>query len=244
MAKKHYAKSNDAIQNAAKTLLANIRFAGMDAPIRSIVITSSAPDEGKSTVSLNLASAIATSGKTALLVECDMRRRTLAGRVGVHAQAGVFSVLSEQTKLSDAVVALRPAGLYLLDAEPSIPSPSDLLASKRFARLHDQMKDAYDYVIFDTPPVGAFVDAAVLASLADATVLVVREGVTRRDDLMRAQEQLKKADANLIGVCMNDCDYKGHSYYYEHYTKGEKKGSGHAAPARKAEPVAGKRFAK
>ena len=233
MAKKHYAKSNDAIQNAAKTLLANIRFAGMDAPIKSIVITSSAPDEGKSTVSLNLASAIATSGKTALLVECDMRRRTLAGRVGVHAQAGLFAVLSEQAKLTDAAVALRPAGLYLLDAEPSIPSPSDLLASKRFARLHDQMTQAYDYVIFDTPPVGAFVDAAVL---------VVREGVTRRDDLLRAQEQLKKADANLIGVCMNDCDYQGHSYYYEHYTKGEKSGEGRAA--RKPEPAAGKRFAK
>ena len=242
MARKHYAKDSGAIRNAAERLLANIRFASMDSRISSVVITSSMPDEGKSTVALSLATAIAKSGKTVLLVECDMRRRTLAGRVGAHPKAGLYAVLAEQAKLTEAAVPLSPAGLYLLDAEPSIPSPSDLLASNRFQKLHVQMKETYDYVVMDTPPVGAFVDAAVVASHADATVLVVREGFARRENVASAVEQLKKADANVIGVCMNYCDYTGSSYYgYEKYLSGKGSSSYKDEQAAQASRVASPR---
>ena len=219
MAKKHYARDISAIQNAAKTLLANIRFASVDDPVRSVVITSTGENEGKSTVAMNLAQAVATSGKTVLLVECDMRRRSLADMLGVHGKAGLYAVLVGQATLDDAVVAMSPEGMFFLDAEPSIPSPSDILASKRFKNFLASAEEKYDYVIFDTPPVGAFVDAAVLSSLVDGTLVVVREDGTPRDAAINTVEQLKKADANILGTVMNFCDYTGTSYSYESYMK-------------------------
>lgn len=218
--KKKKAGSNTLeVQNAAKTLFANIRFMSPDSPIRSIVVTSSVPNEGKSTCSFELAKAIATSGRTVLLVEADMRRRTMANLIGVHASAGTYAVLSEQVQLRDAVVATQTPNLFFLDTEPNIPNPADIISSKRFHRLAAQLADSYDYVIFDTPPVGTFVDAAILSTIADGTVMVVKPGGVKRDELMHAHEQLQKAEANVLGVCATFCEGTGSEYYYAYYTK-------------------------
>ena len=211
------------VQNAAKTLLANIRFASVDDPIRSLVLTSSVPNEGKSTVAINLAQAIATSGKRVLLVECDMRRRTLADVLNVRTRNGIYAVLSEQATLDEAIMTTSTKGMFFLDSEPHIPNPADILASKRFRRLIKLLEQEFDYVIFDTPPVGTFVDAAVISSLVDATALVVRENFTRREEVQAAYEQLKKADANVIGVIMNFCETETSEYYYAYYTKDGKR---------------------
>lgn len=211
------------VQNAAKTLLANIRFASVDTPVHTLVITSSVPNEGKSTVCVNLAEAIATSGKSVLLVECDMRRRSLADLLGVHARTGIYGVLAEQSELEDAVVATGIKGMYFLDAEPHIPNPADILSSRRFRRFLENAQKTYDYVLLDTPPVGTFVDAAVISSLVDATALVVREGYTKRQDVAAAYEQLKKADANVIGAIMNFCETESSEYYYAYYNKDGKR---------------------
>lgn len=207
------------IQNAAKTLLANIRFMSVDDPVRSIVVTSSIPNEGKSFVSVNLAQAIATSGKTVLLVECDMRRRSLSNYLNIHPAHGLYSVLSSQQKLSEAVTATRQRGMYFLDAEPHIPNPPDLLSSRHFAELMGHVLDSFDYVVFDTPPVATFVDAAVLSARADATLLVVRENFTHRTEVQNAYDQLQKAGANIAGVVMNHCERQRSEYYYEYYYK-------------------------
>ena len=158
----------------------------VDNPVRTIVITSAVPNEGKTFVAANLARAIATSGESALLVECDMRRRSLAGVTGAHASHGLYSVMSGQVPMREAVVATDVPNLYFLDAEPHIPNPSDLINSQRFARLVAELREAFDYVVFDTPPVGTFVDAAVLGTKADAVFMVVREGFTRRADIAAA----------------------------------------------------------
>ena len=207
------------VQNAAKTLLANIRFTSVDDPIRTIVLTSSVPNEGKSTVAVNLAQAMATSGRRVLLVECDMRRRTLADVLNLHPRSGVYGVLSEQTPLSEAVMATSTKGMFFLDSEPYIPNPADILASKRFKKLISTLAEQFDYVIFDTPPVGTFIDAAIISSLVDATALVVRENFTRREEVQASYEQLKKAGANVIGVVMNFCETETSEYYYAYYTK-------------------------
>lgn len=207
------------IQNAAKTLFANIRFMSPDNPIRSIVMTSSVPNEGKSTCSLELARAIATSGKTILLVEADMRRRTMASLLGVHAAAGVYAVLSDQADLQDAVVLTDTPNLYFLDTEPNIPNPADIISSKRFHRLVQHMEQSYDYVLFDMPPVGTFVDAAILSTLVDGTIMVVRPGEVKRTELVDAYEQLQKAGANILGICATFCEGTGSEYYYAYYTK-------------------------
>ena len=122
------AKNTDklVVQNAAKTLLANIRFASVDDPIRTITVTSSIPNEGKSTVSINLAQAIATSGKSVLLVEADMRRRSLSDMLGVRSRGGLYAVLSEQISIDQAIVETGQKNFYFLDAEPHIPNPADI----------------------------------------------------------------------------------------------------------------------
>lgn len=219
MAKKKKSSNLLEVQNAAKTLFANIRFMSPDEPIRSIVMTSSVPNEGKSTCSVELARAIATSGKTVLLVEADMRRRTLADMLNVRPPAGVYSVLTDATPLSQAVAATQTPNMYFLDVEPNIPNPADIISSKRYRKLVSLLEEGYDYVVFDTPPVGTFIDAAILSTLVDGTVMVVKPGSTKRAELVDAYEQLKKADANVLGVCATFCEGTGSEYYYAYYTK-------------------------
>lgn len=226
--------SSDAlvVQNAAKTLLANIRFASVDRPVKCIVLTSSVPNEGKSTVAYNLAQAIASSGKRTLIVECDMRRRSLADMIGARARHGIYAVLSGQVELDEALVATSHRNLFFLDSEPHIPNPADILSSQRFRKLVAQMESDFDYVVIDTPPVGTFVDAAIIATLADATALVVRERFVKRAELQNAYDQLKKADANVIGVIMNMCEAESSEYYYAYYNKEGKrvrKSEGHVS---------------
>ena len=223
MAKKKRGADQLAVQNAVKTLLANIRFASVDDPIRSIVLTSAIPNEGKSTVSMNLAQAFATSGKRTLLVECDLRRRSLADMMGLHARAGMYAVLTDQAPLSSAVVRTDTPGLDFLDVEPHIPNPVDVVSSKRFARLARAMEQEYDFVVYDTPPVGTFVEAAIISTLADATLLVVRDNFTKRSEVQAAYEQLQKAEANVIGVVLNQCAVETSEYYYAYYTNDGKR---------------------
>ena len=193
-------------------------------------MTSSVPNEGKTTVAISLAEAIASSGSSVLLLECDMRRRSIANSLGIHARSGVYSVLCGQTALADAMVATGTRGMYFLDSEPHIPNPDVLLSSKRFRKMVDAALDSFDYVIFDTPPLSAFVDAAVLSTVADGTLLVVGQNVVRRDELVSSHAQLEKAGANLIGAVMNLCKSEKSEYYTEYYSRGGDDSNAPAAP--------------
>ncbi len=235
MPKKKMSADRLVVQNAAKTLLANIRFSSLDNPIRVITVTSATPNEGKSTVALNLAQAIATSGKRVALVECDMRRRSMADMLGIHSRGGLYAVLSEQMRLEDAVVETSQKNLFFLDAEPHIPNPADIIASKRFSRLIATLKSTFQYVIFDTPPVGTFIDAAEVGRQSDGVLFVIRENFTKRNEIVAAVDQLRKAEVNIIGAVMNYCETETSDYYYSYYTKDGKKvrtseGSSDAAP--------------
>lgn len=222
---KHNDKQQRLVNDAAKSLLANIRFMSIDNPIKSIVITSTIPDEGKSFVAINLAQAIASSGKTCLIVEADLRKRTLAAAMGIHPEHGIYTVLSG-SDLKDVAVATPQRNLYFLDAEPQIPNPPDLLSSRRYVRFLETAVNSFDYVVIDTPPVGTFVDAAVIANHADATFLVVRENFTKKELVKSAYDQLEKAGANVAGVVMNVCDMGSDDYYgyYSYYDEDGGKG--------------------
>lgn len=220
MSRKKRGATRVAVQNAAKTLAANIRFASVDNPVSTIVVTSSVPNEGKTFVSVELARALAASGKRVLIVECDMHKRSLSSVLGAHGRHGIYDVLSGDADLDEAIVSTQTPNLYFLDSEPNIPNPTDVLSSKRFRGLLQGARRAFSYVVMDTPPIGAFVDAAILGSVADATLLVVREDFVRRDDLAAAYTQLKQAGANLVGTVLNCCDNESGSYgygYYGHY---------------------------
>ncbi len=204
------------IDNTSKTLLANIRFLSVDNPIRTIVITSAIPNEGKTFIAASLARAMASSGMRTLIVECDMRRRSMSHELDIHAQHGLYSVISGETPLAEAVVQVSPR-LEFLDAEPHIPNPSDLLNTRRFADLVAALRQSYNFVVFDTPPVGTFVDAAVLGARCDAVFMVVRERYTHHAEIARAAEQLRTANVTLTGIIMNFCERQSNEYYYDYY---------------------------
>ena len=233
MAKNSQTGDRAVMQNAVKTLATNIRFASVDNPVHSIVVTSSIPNEGKSTIAVALSEALASGGKSVLLVECDMRRRSIAGMLGLHAQNGLYAVLSAQVELEDAVVRTSMRGVSFLDAEPHIPNPVDILGSRRFHSFVESLKSSYDYVVFDTPPLSAFVDAAVIGSVVDGALLVVRRNFVKREAVVSSLEQLKKAGANVLGTVLNYCENERSDYYYEYYNKSGSKrdqGSDMAAP--------------
>ena len=199
-------------RNALSTLCANLGFASVDQPLRTIAITSAMANEGKTTIAIELARAMAASGKRTLLVECDMRRRSLAGRLGAHAQAGICSVVLGDVEPARAVVRTAVPLLHLLDAEPGVACPVDILDSQSFRSLIAHLGRRFDHVVVDTPPAGLFVDAAVIGSIVDATLLVVREGFAERAMVAKACDQLRKGGANLVGVVMSCCE-EGASRY-------------------------------
>lgn len=217
MGKKKASSNALEVQNAAKTLFANIRFMSPDDPIRSIAITSSVPNEGKTTTAIELARAIASSGKKTLLVEADMRRRSLANVLGVRVQTGIYAVLAKAASLDQAVTPTSTRNLFLLDSEPNIPNPADILSSNSYARLASVLESSFDYVIYDTPPVGPFVDAAILSTLVDGVIMIVKPGMTKRAELLGAFEQLQKADAKIVGACATFCEGTSSEYYYAYY---------------------------
>lgn len=233
MAKKSRSRMpNDAelIRNAMDALVANIRFAGADRAVDTICITSSIPNEGKSIVSVNLAANLAESGFRVLIVECDVHRRSLAGLLGVRARTGMYSVLLGRVSHDKAAVPTKTKNLYLLDCEPSIPNPANVFASRQFHDLVKNLRSAYDYVIFDTPPLSAYIDGAVIGSTTDATLLVTRWNFVKRDDVRSSVEQLRKADANVIGTVLTCCEPEHDNYYYGNEGREAKYDSGKEAP--------------
>ena len=208
-------------QDSVKTLLVNLVFLGVDDPIKTVVVTSSAENEGKSTVACLLAQAIAMSGQSVLLVDCDLRHRTLEGTLGVRAARGIGAVL-HGVPIDQVVRPTRQENLFFLNAEADIPNPTEIISSKRFKAMLGLLSERYSYVILDAPPLGVLADASVLASLADATLLVVREGYTRKAALAMASEQLGKAGAPVSGLVLNCSEnapgdpYYGYGYGYGH----------------------------
>ena len=210
----------DAIRNAANTLLANIEFSSIDEPVRSLAVTSSIPNEGKSTIAISLASAAAIAGKKVLLVEGDLRRRSLRATLGVHPQHGLHALLVGSCTADDAIIDTPFKDVYFIDAEPGIPNPEELLSSKRYTDFILRMREQFDLVIIDTPPIGAFADAAVVARQVDGVFLVVRENYTDKRDAQLAMTQLKASTARVLGIVLN-CEEQANSgsygYYYGYY---------------------------
>lgn len=220
--------SNDPyVQNAAHTLLANLAFMSVDDPYKVVSVTSTVPGEGKTFVAGMLARTMARSGKSCCLLECDMYHRTLGASLGVHTSHGLYSVISGQTSLDEALTNIDEGGmLSFLDAEPHIPNPTDVISSERFANLVDTLRERFDYVIVDTPPMSAFADAAVLSPMTDATIFVVRYGCVDAGAANKVVNMLAASGANICGVVMNMCEEQAantrYGSYYYHTGNGDK----------------------
>lgn len=201
------------MRSAMDTLAANIRFTSEGAAPRLIAIASSTPSEGKSTIALELARTLAQDGETVLLVDCDVRNRTLARHLGVRARTGLYSALLGNVAIEDAMVCTKIEGLYLLDVEPDMPSPASVLGSTQFKDLLARLRETFGFVVLDTPPLASFVDGALVAAAADTAVMVARWDFTKRDDIKNSVEQLRAAGARIAGVVAN-CYPQDRDYHY------------------------------
>ena len=205
----------------------NLAFMSQDKPLRSLVVTSALPLEGKTTVATNLATTLAQFGRSTLLVDADLRRPRVHRVFNFDRSLGLTSMMMGDATLREAVRATKVDGLSVLPAGPIPPNPSELLHSNAFGQLKDDLLLQYDWVIFDSPPMGAVTDAAVLGPQVDGVLLVVRAGKTTRDSILSAQKQLASVSARLVGSVLNDIDvrmrgpsYGRNSYRYRYTAQG------------------------
>lgn len=199
-----------------RTIRTNIQYASVDQAIRSIVVTSTAPMEGKSTTTANLAVVFAQQGKKTLLIDADLRKPTAHYTFQLPNTVGLTSVLTKQVELMDAVYMTDVENLFVLTSGPIPPNPAELLASVSMEYLLKEAYNLYDFILFDTPPVLTVTDAQVLANLADGSILVTSSGTTDRDGAIKAKEILTSAQAKLLGAVLNNkkADKDAHYYYY------------------------------
>jgi succinoglycan biosynthesis transport protein ExoP len=206
---------------AFRMLRANLRYFNVDREVRSVLITSSAPGEGKSTVAVHLARTAAASGARVLLLEADLRRPTLAGRLGISGGEGISQVLAGTRDLPRAIrhVHLSEAGdngpmLDVLTAGPIPPNPSDLIESEQMRKIIRGAEEAYDLVIIDTPPTSVVSDAIPLVSEVSGVIAVARLGKTTRESAAHLRAQFENLGANLLGVVVNSVGRRSAGYGY------------------------------
>lgn len=207
------------VSEAFRMLRTNIRYSGVDEPIRTLLVTSAGPTEGKSITVANLGVAMAQGGLKVVAVDADLRRPRLHKLFRLRVQGGLTGSLLEGT-MDGRLQPSEVEGLVVLPSGALPPNPVDLLGSKRLQELLQVMAQHMDMVLIDSPPVLPVADAVVLAQLVDGVLLVLDAGETRRDVAQRAVESLRQVDANLIGVVLNRVPSRrgsGYYYYYRHY---------------------------
>ena len=198
---------------AYRTLRTNIQYSSFDEEIRTIVVTSSEPGEGKSTTAGNLALTFAQDEKKVLLIDCDLRKPSIHKKFKISNNLGLSNVILDKSKLSKALVK-RSEYLDILPSGKVPPNPSELLGSKALEELLDELDDVYDVIILDTPPLHAVTDAQILSTKVDGVLLVVRAEKTKKDSVIAAKESLKKVNANILGAVLNGGESSRGKYYY------------------------------
>lgn len=203
---------------AYKSLRTNLMFSGED--VKAVVITSCTPNEGKTSVSINLACSLAEAGKRVLYIDADMRRSVVVGRYKmVNAAFGLSHYLSGQKKLEEVLNQTNLDGMNMIVAGIVPPNPSELLEGKRFADLIRAARSTYDYIIIDTPPVGSVIDSAIVARQCDGVALVVASGEISYKFAQKVKSQLEMAGSRLLGVILNKVDLSQGSHYGRYYKK-------------------------
>lgn len=203
-------------REAYNTLRTNIQFCGQD--IRVIMITSCYENEGKTTISLNIARSMAELGKRVLIIDADMRKSVIAGRhTNVKNPAGLSEMLTGMKSVGECIYETQMPNLHMMFSGQYPPNPVELLNGKYFAEFLQAARKQYDYIIVDTPPLGAVIDAAVVAPLCDGTILVMSDRAIRYRVAQDVVAQLKKSGSSILGVVSNNVRGKkskrGEKYY-------------------------------
>ena len=205
-----------------RTLRTNITFSHPDKALKTILVTSSSPGEGKSTTSANVASVYAQEGKRVLLVDGDMRKPTVHHTFGLKNTKGLSNVLTRQVSIEEAIQPSTLDNLSIMTSGPIPPNPAELLASKSMEQLIGELTAQYDFIIFDAPPILSVTDSQILSNRCDGTVLVVKAGEAEKAMVQKAKESLVASQANILGVVLNNFVLaKDNYYYYQYYGQAE-----------------------
>lgn len=213
-----------AMNEAYKVLRTNISFCGED--VRTIMITSSVENEGKTYVAFNLANAFAQDEKKVLFIDGDIRKSILLTWLGVDKETvGLSHYLSGKADMENIIYESDIPGLDIIFTGPSAPNPAELLGKEKFSRLLEQKRAEYDYIIIDCPPLGTVIDAAIVAAHCDGAVFVVESGALSYHLIQHVKCQLEKSGCRILGTVLNKVDvfekgYKYGRYYSRYYKKG------------------------
>jgi tyrosine-protein kinase Etk/Wzc len=225
----HFAPKSP-ISEAYRTFRTNIQYTKLDRELKTILVTSPGPGEGKSTSVANLAITMAQMGSKVLLIDSDLRRPILHSIFSIDRRVGLSNVLVGRATFDEAIQPTEIENLYVLPCGTLPPNPSELLGSVAMRTALDEMKQNFDIVLFDSPPIIAVTDAAVLSSQLDGVILVIKSGQTDREAALRATTLLKNVKTRVLGALLNGVHVEsmyGSYYYYYHYyyygKDGEKK---------------------
>lgn len=206
-----------AAAEAFRTLRTNIQFSSFDEELKTIVVTSTQPEEGKSTVVSNLAIAMAQGGKKVLLIDCDLRKPSIHKRFGISNQEGLTSLLAKEKTLEETIKASNISNFYILTSGPVPPNPAELLGSKRFRAFIKEISEVFDIILLDAPPVLAVTDAQILSAFCSGVIFVAGYGQAEKQAIVRAKELVDKVSGKILGVVINKVPAQSKSYYYYNY---------------------------
>jgi succinoglycan biosynthesis transport protein ExoP len=207
------------IAEAARSIRTNLMFMNPDHPHRKLLVTSAAPSEGKTTVACSIAIALAQGGQRVCLVDCDLRRPRIHRIFDRAGEAGVTNVIVGDATIDQVVKPTLVENLWAVPAGPTPPNPADMLHSERFKKFLSELAERFDRVIIDSPPLAPVTDSAIISTLVDGTVFVVRAFATTRQLSRRGLRALRDVDSPVVGAVLNavNLSRRDYSYYYQYY---------------------------
>lgn len=216
-----YSQPKSVIAEEFRAIRTNIQYSNLDKKIKTIVVTSTTKDEGKTTITTNLAVNFSKiENKKVLIIDCDLRNPSIHKEFGISNSNGLTDLLLEEKDLSNYIKETEIKNLNILTAGSIPPNPSEMLSSNRMKVFMETVREEYDYVFIDTPPVGMVTDAGVLSAFLDGTILVVKSESVDIKDLQETKKKLVSVNANILGVILNANKVKKDDYYYYSYYGG------------------------
>ncbi|CAN7711432.1 CpsD/CapB family tyrosine-protein kinase [Paenibacillus sp. LjRoot153] len=205
------------VSESYRTLRTNIQFSSIDRIMKTILVTSAQPGEGKSTTAANLSVAYAQEGKKVLIVDADLRKPTIHHYFGKSNRYGLTSAIVNRTQFDEFISETSIENLFLITSGPIPPNPSELLMSQKMTAFLEEMAARFDVIIIDSPPTLAVADAQILATKCDGVVMVISDGKVKRDMARKAIHNLERVQAKILGVVLNNKRHKKSDVAYYYY---------------------------
>jgi capsular exopolysaccharide synthesis family protein len=208
------------VAELCRTVRTNIQFMSPDQVLKKLVVTSAAPLEGKTTVTISLGISIAQAGKRVLVVSSDMRRPRVHEPFGFRGAKGISNWIVDDATTDEILCSTVVPNLHMLPCGPIPPNPAEILQADKFRRLVEELERRFDQILFDSPPVGIVSDPLILSVLSDGVILVVRAGSTSKEMVRQAHKKLRAVNAHILGCVLNNLDLKASGYGYDYYQRG------------------------